>query len=168
MSKLKGHIKLHRKIVNWRWFKEPNTVVVWLAILANVEWRKRAELKPGQWFTTVKELCEITGLKPQQVRTALNHLTNGTTNEITIKSTNKGSLITVENWRFYQMNPRQATNDSTNESTSNLTNLPLYEEVEEVKEGQNGDGDSEGIPTPMPEEFKQQMANLFGWNRKDN
>ena len=66
------------------------------------------------------------------------------------------------------MNPRQVTNDSTNESTSDLTNLPLYEEVEEVKEGQNGDGDSESIPTPMPEEFKQQMANLFGWNRKDN
>lgn len=168
MSKLKGHIKLHRKIVNWRWFKEPNTVVVWLAILANVEWRKKAELKPGQWFTTVKELCEITGLNRQQVRTALNHLTNGATNEITIKSTSKGTLITVENWRFYQMNPKNPTNGLTNETANGLTNLPLYEEVEEVEEGKNGDGDSESIPTPMPEEFKQQMANLFGWNRKDN
>lgn len=165
---MKGHIKLHRKIVDWRWFKEPNTVVVWLAILANVEWRKKAELKPGQWFTTVKELCEITGLNRQQVRTALNHLTNGATNEITIKSTSKGTLITVENWRFYQMNPKNPTNGLTNETANGLTNLPLYEEVEEVEEGQNGDGDSESIPTPMPEEVKAKMANLFGWNRKDN
>ena len=168
MSRLKGHIKLHRKIVKWRWFKEPNTVVVWLAILAHVEWRKTAELKPGQWFTTVKELCEITGLKPQQVRTALNHLTNGSTNEITIKSTNKGSIITVANWRFYQMNPKDLTNDVTNETTNGSTNLPLYEEVEEVEEGANGDGESEFIPTPMPEEVETKMVNLFGWNRKDN
>ena len=165
---MKGHIKLHRKIVDWRWFKEPNTVVVWLAILANVEWRKKADLKPGQWFTTVKELCEITGLNPQQVRTALNHLTNGSTNEITTKSTNKGTLITVANWRFYQMNPKKVTNDSTNVPTNDLTNLPLYKEEEEVKEGANGDGESEFIPTPMPEEVETKMANLFGWNRKDN
>ena len=168
MSRLKGHIKLHRKITKWRWFKEPNTVVVWLAILANVEWRKKAELKPGQWFTTVKELCEITGLKPQQVRTALNHLTNGSTNEITIKSTNKGSLITVANWRFYQMNPKDLTNDLANETANGSTNLPLYEEVEEVEEGQSDGGESEFIPTSPPEEFQRQMANLFGWDRKDN
>jgi len=165
MSKLKGHIKLHRKIVDWRWFKEPNTVVVWLAILANAEWRKKAELKPGQWFTTVKEICEITGLNPQQVRTALNHLTNGLTNEITIKSTNKGSLITVENWRFYQMNPRQVTNDSTNELTNESTNLPLYEEVEEVKEGANGTESEEFVP--MPEEVKAKLNAMFG-GRKVN
>lgn len=165
---MKGHIKLHRKIVDWRWFKEPNTVVVWLAILANVEWRKKADLKPGQWFTTVKELCEITGLNPQQVRTALNHLTNGSTKEITTKSTNKGTLITVQNWRFYQMNPKQVTNDSTNESTNDSTNLHYIEEVEEVEEGQSDGGESEFIPTSPPEEFQRQMANLFGWDRKDN
>lgn len=118
MSRLKGHIKLHRKIVKWRWFKEPNTVVVWLAILAHVEWRKTAELKPGQWFTTVKELCEITGLKPQQVRTALNHLTNGSTNEITIKSTNKFSIVSIVNWEKYQ----GCDDEVTNKVTRNLTN----------------------------------------------
>lgn len=164
----KGHVKLHRKIVNWRWFKEPNTVVVWLAIMTQVEWKSGCEEKPGQWFTTVKELCEITGLKPQQVRTALNHLTNDSTSEITTESTNKGTLITVANWRFYQANPKKVTNGLTNESTNDLTNLPLYKEEEEVKEGQNGDGESEFIPTPMPEEVETKMANLFGWNRKDN
>lgn len=165
---MKGHIKLHRKITKWRWFKDPNTVVVWLAILANAEWRKHAELKPGQWFTTVKEICEITGLKPQQVRTALNHLTNGSTNEITCKPTNKGTLITVENWRFYQMNPRKVTNELTNYSTNDLTNLHYIEEVEEVEEGQSDAGESEFTPTSPPEEFQRQMANLFGWDRKDN
>lgn len=164
----KGHVKLHRKIVNWRYFKEPKTVVVWLAIITQVEWKKGCKEKPGQWFTTVKELCEITGLEPQEVRTAIKHLTNDSTSEITTKSTNKGTLITVANWRFYQANPRKATNDSTNESTSDPTNLPLYEEVEEVKEGEGDDGDSEFIPTSPPEEFQRQMANLFGWNRKDN
>lgn len=165
MIKPKGHIKLHRKIVNWRYFKEPNTVVVWLAILDGVEWRKGKEEAPGQWFTTVKELCEITGLKTQQVRTALNHLTNGIESEIICKPTNKGTLITVRNWRFYQSNPKGLTNELTSDLTKDATNLPLYEEVEEVKEEANGDGDFN--PTPMPEEMKAKLKTMFSM-RKDN
>ena len=160
---MKGHIKLHRKIIEWRWFKDPNTVVVWLAILANAEWQTGQELKPGQWFTTVKELCEITGLNPRQVRTALSHLTSEPTNEVTSEPTNKGTLITVENWRFYQHNPKKATSTSTSEPTNKPTNLPLYKKNEEEKEGQPAPVEA----VPMPDEFKQQLASMFSW-RKDN
>ena len=163
MSK-KGHIKLHRKITEWRWFKEPNTVVVWLAILANVEWRTGQDVAPGQWFTTVAEIAEITGLSPRNVRTAISHLTdatNGSTNEVTSRTTNKGTVITVENWAFYQANPREATSKVTSKATSKATNLPLYKKNEEVKEEQRATGTCEFVP--MPEELKEK---LLYFNRK--
>ena len=66
-------------------------------------------------------LAANTGLSRQQVRTALNKLV--LTNEITIKSTNRFSLVTIENWSSYQFENETSTNKSTNKSTNNQPHL---------------------------------------------
>ena len=162
----KGFIKLHRKITEWRWFKDPNTVVVWLAILSKAEWRNGQELEPGQLFITVRELCDITGLSPQKVRTALSHLTSGSTSELTSEPTNHGTRLTIENWRLYQFNQKEVTNGSTSDLTNDSTNLPLYKKNEEDKEEiRTATGTVEAVP--MPDEFKEKLETMFSW-RKDN
>lgn len=74
----------------------------------------------GQCVIGRKALAERLGISERSVRTALNHLKM--TNEITIKSTNKFSIATIENWAKYQckdddsdqQNDQQAVNQATN------------------------------------------------------
>ena len=60
----------------------------------------------------------------------MNHLKS--TNEITIKSTNRFSIVTIVNWEKYQINKKQSTNKLTNNLTNNqpTTNQQLTTEKE--------------------------------------
>ena len=62
--------------------------------------------------TRRKAWAKKLGLSEQQVRTAISHLQS--TNEITIRATNKFSVIHVVKWEFWQINGGLATNEATN------------------------------------------------------
>lgn len=139
-----GYIKLHRKLLNWEWYRDANTTRVFLHLLliANYgESRYRGvEIHPGQAVIGRRSLSNALGLTEQQVRTALEHLKS--TNEITIKSTNKFSVVTVVNWSFYQVDCDESTSKSTSKSTndqptSNHT-IRKKEEKEDIKGGRPG------------------------------
>ena len=99
-----GYIKLYRKMTKWGWYKDNNTKCVFLHLLfmACYEpyYTAGMYLQPGQIVTTFREISEQTGISVQSVRTAINRLKS--TNEITIFSTPKNSLITVNNYSDYQ------------------------------------------------------------------
>lgn len=124
-NKLNGYIKLHRKLVDWEWYTDVNVKVVFLHLLLTANFKKNVyqgiEVLPGQTIVGTNALAVNTGLSRQQVRTALNKLV--LTNEITIKSTNKFSLVTIENWSLYQFENETSTNKSTNTLTSNQPHL---------------------------------------------
>ena len=107
-----GWIKVHRSLLGWEWYKDINTKVVFLhlLLLANhgISKYKGFTLCAGQLITSVAEIADATGLSTKQVRTALNHLK--TTSEVAIKTTNKFSLVTLENWEFYQSLPDVGAN----------------------------------------------------------
>ena len=67
-------------------------------------------VKRGDVITGRNSLSVNTGISARSVRTCLKRLQ--TTNEITIKSTNSFSFITIQNWESYQ---DQSTNNPTNE-----------------------------------------------------
>jgi DNA-binding transcriptional regulator YhcF (GntR family) len=107
--------------MEWGWYKDPNTKAVFLHLLLTANFKegeyKGVPLKPGQTIIGRKALAEQLGISEQCVRTALNRLKS--TNEITIKSTNKFSVVTVENWAMYQSDESESTNESTNTLTNN-------------------------------------------------
>ena len=115
-----GYIKLHRKLLNWEWYKDANTTRVFLHLLLIANYGESryqgVEIHPGQAVIGRKTLADALGMSEQNVRTALTHLKS--TSEITIKSTNKFSVVTIVNWALYQ----STDEESTNESTNNLTN----------------------------------------------
>jgi len=81
-------------------------------------------IKSGQILTGRKKLAEKTGLSEQKIRTCLDNLKS--TNEITIKTTTKYSMISIVNWDYYQDSNQQ----DTQRSTSNLTNdQPLLKKI---------------------------------------
>lgn len=97
-------IKLNRKILKWRWYHDPNTfrVFVHLILKANVTDRdfERITVRRGQVVTSVARLSEDLKISVKSVRTALEHLKS--TNELTIKTTSKYSIITVNKYDEYQ------------------------------------------------------------------
>lgn len=114
-----GWIKLHRKIVEWEWYDDINTKVLFLHLLLTAnhkekKWRGITILR-GQKLTSVQHLAEETKLTAMQVRTSLNKLKS--TNEITIKTTNKNTLITIEKYSDYQ--DRDEENNKQNNVRSN-------------------------------------------------
>lgn len=104
MTPLTGFIKIHRKISSWEWYDNDVVKSVFLHLLLNANYKERSwknvTVKPGQVLTSVRRLSNDLNHTVQQTRTALAKLES--TNDITIRSTNKFSLITVVNWGEYQ------------------------------------------------------------------
>lgn len=112
---VEGWIKLHRKFLNWEWYKKSDMVHLFIHILLNANHEKKTwqgiNIERGQFLIGRKKLSESTGISEQSVRTCLSRLKS--TNEITIKSTNKYSIITICNYDNYQLlfnNINQQTN----------------------------------------------------------
>lgn len=102
---MKGSIKLHRSIVNWEWYSEPNAMRVFIHCLLKAQSIdsefKSMTIKRGSFITGRNILAKELGLTPQQVRTVLDKLKN--TSELNITSTTKGTLIEVVNYNTYQV-----------------------------------------------------------------
>lgn len=101
---MEGWIKLHRKMVEWEWYNDNNVKILFLHLLLTANHKDKKWqgiiIKRGQKITSIQHLAEETKLTVQQTRTALNRLKS--TGEITIQSTNKYSLITIEKYGDYQ------------------------------------------------------------------
>lgn len=111
-----GYIKLHRKLLDWGWYKDPNTLRVFLHLLLTANFTESeymgVKIYPGQTVIGRKALAETLGLTERQVRTSLTRLK--TTNELTIKTTNRFSVVTIVGWEKYQLDDGQTTNKKTN------------------------------------------------------
>ena len=114
------YIKLFRNLLNWEWYKDANTMRVFLHILLNANYKPRRykgyEIPAGACVFGRKSCAAALGLTEQQVRTAINHLKS--TNEITTKTTNRFTIVFVEKWDLWQMSDGQATNKTTNKRTN--------------------------------------------------
>ena len=127
-----SYIRLDRKITEWGWFTDSNTLKVWVYLLVNAQYHdsvfKGIEVKRGQLVTGRKKLAERLEMSESQVRTCLEHLVS--TNEITINSTNKYSVITIVKYGIYQggddddsqQNDQQDSQQIANESPTNRHN----------------------------------------------
>jgi hypothetical protein len=110
-----GWIKIHRKILEWEWYDDANTfkLFVHLMLTANhapKKWRGQV-IERGQKLTSRAKLSTETKLSERQIRTCLSRLK--ATNEVTIKATNKQTVITLCQYETYQVN--ETTSDQHND-----------------------------------------------------
>lgn len=157
---MEGWIKLYRKFLQWEWSDIPEmvTLFIHLILLANTsdgEWHGLAYTK-GQLITSVGSLSKKTGLSVQQVRTCLNRLKS--TNEITIKSTNKNTIISICKYESYQVNTsednkqnnEQTNNQITNNQQTNnkqITTDKEYKNVKNIEKENIKEKDATGVAT---------------------
>ena len=139
-----GYIKLHRKLTKWEWYHNANTFRVFIHLLLTANYEPRRfegrTIERGQRVTSISKLSKELKVSVQSIRTALNHLKS--TGELTIETTPKYTIITINNYISYQ----QLTNDLTNDQqTANkrLTNDQQQwkkdkERKRKIKKGERG------------------------------
>ena len=114
-------LKINRSILKWGWYKDANTMRVFIDILLHTNYEDGEYMghpvKIGQCVIGRKALAERLGISEQSVRTALKHLQK--TKEITIKSTNKFSIATITNWAMYQEKDDNANQQANQQLTNN-------------------------------------------------
>ncbi len=120
---MNGYIKLHRSIMDWRWYDDPNTFRLFVHLLlkanhAPKEWRN-VKVERGQVLTGLHSLSKETALSVRSVRTAIEHLIS--TGEVTRQATNQYSLITVVNYAKYQDRPCDSDKPSDNQNDKQAT-----------------------------------------------
>ncbi len=106
-------IKLFPKMLNWEWYKDVNTKILFIHCLLKANWVERKfegiTIPRGSFITSLDSLSKELNLSTQEVKTALKHLIS--TNEITSISTNKYRLITITNYESYQSINNQLTSN---------------------------------------------------------
>ena len=107
------YVKISRKILDWEWYTDTNTKVLFLHILLKANWKpgrfQGTEVPRGSLVTSQQNMAMETGLTIKNVRTALKHLEN--TGEVAVKRHPKFSVITVKNYNQYQSSGSQMAVD---------------------------------------------------------
>ena len=135
----RGHIKIWRKIKDWEWIDIPNVFYLFFRMTLMANWEDKKWhgilIKRGSFITSVALLVQQTKLSTQQVRTALNKLKS--TNEITIKTTNIYTHISINNYDKYQDHNKQLNKRMTNEQQTDDKRITTTKEYKELKNNKN-------------------------------
>ena len=161
-------IKIYRKMLNWEWYTDVNTKVLFLHCLLRANWKpgrwRGYKYDRGQFITSLPKLAKETGLTIKQVRTALKHLK--ATGEVADKTYSKFRIITVVCYDEYQQRGRQngsqvAVNGQSKGSQGAAdirtykNNIRTIEEREALLEAEMNDPDDEPWPDDVWEEGEE-------------
>jgi hypothetical protein len=138
-----GWIKLHRKILEWEWYADVNVRLVFIHLLLKANHTDKkwmgVDIKRGQLVTGRVELAKQIGISERNVRTAITKLKS--TSELTSKSTNKYTVLTITNYDRYQEvtsktpNERPATDHKQEyKNVKNINNTSLPASDKEILE----------------------------------
>ena len=128
------YIKISRKILEWEWYSDINTKVLFLHFLLKANWKdgkwQGKDIPRGSFVSSLPRLSEETALTMREIRTAISHLKS--TGEVTVKTYSKYSVFTIKNYDSYQANDTQNDRQATGKRHSNDI---LTTTIEEKKEG---------------------------------
>jgi len=130
-----GHIKLDRKILEWEWYKNINTKVLFIHMLLRANWKdgkfEGVDVPRGSFVSSLQILASETSLTVNEVRTAILHLK--TTGEITSKSHRKFTVFSIKNYGSYQDINTDIDTETTGSPHSINTQLTTIEEVKKSR-----------------------------------
>ena len=120
----RGYIKVWRKIIDAGWLKNHKLCAFWLWCLLKATHKEfdvivgcqSVHLMPGDFVFGRKVASKDLAMSEQSIRTLLDFLK--TTQNLTIKTTNKFSVISITNWDTYQLNENEI-NQQINQPLTN-------------------------------------------------
>lgn len=155
------YIKLFRKMVNWEWYTDVNTKVLFLHCLLRANWKdgswKGIAYKRGQFITSLNTLSAETGLTFSQVRTALHNLIK--TGEVASLSQGRNRIITVVSYDSYQVVDKIIAPSSQGDDKVIARSSQQYKNNKEDKnykeDKNNKEGKSRAFTAPSIEDISQ-------------
>jgi hypothetical protein len=121
---MEGWIKLHRQLLEWEWYDEPDTFRLFLHCLLKANHKDnnyRGQIvKAGSFLTSRELLSNETGLSIQKVRTSLERLE--LTKEITTKKSKKGTVLQIVKYKNYQGANQEDNQQNNQQSNQIVTN----------------------------------------------
>lgn len=161
MDKGETWLKLYRSMLDWEWYGDPVTKIVFLHLLLIVNTapqRRRGILVPaGAIDITQQQLAQQSNLSIMQVRRAIRNLQN--TSEITVSRHHDFSVISIVRWDDYQSRQQSKQQSINSQSTVRQQSINQLnknnKEYIEWKEYKEPDGLSDfekefGVDAEMP------------------
>lgn len=151
-----GYVKLWRKSLDSGWLSNPTLWAFWCWCLLKATHKQIKQivgyqevlLQPGQFIFGRKKCAKELKTSEQTVRTCL--LTLKSNNNLTIKPTNKFSVISIVNWEAYQQDERKNNHQTNHQVNQQLTNnQPTTNHKQECKECKE---ELIGMPDWLPKE----------------
>ena len=104
-----GYIKIHRKIIDSKIFKNSNYIHIWITLLIKAAHSKNSwnykgreySVKPGELFTSQDSLSDCTNINRSTIYRALKKMESE--QMIITNSTPYGTHIQIINWKEYQI-----------------------------------------------------------------
>ena len=139
----RGYIKLWRKGLDTPFLKNPVLWTFWTWCLMKASHQKHTvmvglqeiTLNPGDFVFGRNQASTETGISQQKIRTCLKYLEKA--QNLTIKPTNKFSIISITNWDIYQsdngLNNQQPNQQTTNKQPTNNQQITTNKNVKNVK-----------------------------------
>ena len=114
-----GFVMLHRDIIDWEWYQSQETTRVFIHLILRANYSDKKwqgiTIKRGQLVTSNNHLSVELSLSVQQIRTAIKKLENS--GYIKRKTTNKFTLITINNYEERQSSASIINNQKTPQET---------------------------------------------------
>ena len=138
-----GWVKIYRVSIEKDWLKNSKLWTFWIYCLlkathtpfiAKVGFQE-VPLLPGQFMFGRKVASKETDLTEQNIRTCIQYLIKS--KNLTIKSTNKYSIITIVNWEFYQGAEDKSTSNLTSNQPATNQQLTTYKNNKNKKNVKN-------------------------------
>ena len=138
-----GYVKLHRKLLENPIADRPAWAWLWVVLLLKANWEEKEiiwngeilKLQPGQFVTGRKALSKDTGVRPSTIEDILKYLE--TRHQIRQQKFNKFRIITIENWKIYQIENEKPDTKSDNQPTTKRQQSDTDKNVKNIKNDKN-------------------------------
>lgn len=104
-----GYVAIYRNIINFDWYQDSNTFRVYLHCILSANYTNKKwqgiEIQRGSFITSCNKMAQQLNLSEKQIRTSLKKLKK--TNNVACSTTNKYTIITVQNYDLYQYGGEQ-------------------------------------------------------------
>lgn len=148
-------IKCYRSFLDWEWYKNNNTKILFfhLLLIVNIKPQKKEGIiiPVGSIDRTQEQLMHELGFTRQQLRTAISNLEK--TKEITKDDKGKFTVFTVVRWSDYQAHQpknNQETNQGITKDQPKINHLNKnnkeYKEEKEINSSNEQEEDWDSLP----------------------
>lgn len=139
----RGYVKLWRKTLDSGWLKNHKLCSLWLWCLLKASHKEfdmivgcqQVHLMPGDFVFGLNKASDELGISIRSIRTIIDFLRKS--KNLTIKTTNKFSIISIVNWDTYQQEETSSDKQTDKQPTSYRQATDNKQECKELKNKKN-------------------------------